>query len=464
MEELRRVEGEIKLLERKGEFIFPVEIWMLNDSVNRNNWQFINLEQHRAAWAGVPILVAYVNGGRTVGDGHNQRTARDGNGNEYQSFTDATAERIVGAISDDPDDIRLEERDGNTWVVGKGFLWAWYAQELVTKITNDARQGRVMSVSIEALVTQSRMDNGVEVEESYKPLGVTLLGDGVEPAVEDAHITMLTMLGSKFNELKLRAASYIAEENNPETPEKPHKTLQKGVTKSMRFSKQQLRELQTKFGDEYIVLAAEQFENGVVVCLMGKSGNTAIYRMESVDESVVLDRVQAVNAQAHFCAEGCEDVLVDACDLAETFSAAAKTATEELSAAQRELSEAKNTISAMREAEDKRRVQAAKDKAISTLDAFNMNREAKVDEKVLSAVNADIESGLYTASVDKDGNWTGDKAVEEKVLSLCAAAVMEMDRAVARASKNTYVWEKLSGGHADDGSIEALLARKGIKG
>ena len=97
MSEFRTVEGELKIMERTGDFIFPVELWMLNDSVNRNNWKFINLEEHRTQWAGVPILVAYVNGGRTVGSGHNQRTKVDGEGNEYQSFTDATAERICGA-------------------------------------------------------------------------------------------------------------------------------------------------------------------------------------------------------------------------------------------------------------------------------------------------------------------------------------------------------------------------------
>ena len=63
--------------------------------------------------------------------------------------------------------------------------------------------------------------------------------------------------------------------------------------------------------------------------------------------------------------------------------------------------------------------------------------------------------------------YLGDKTVEEKVLSLCAAAVMEMDKkfAAARAAenKNTYVWEKLASGEADDGTVEALLARKGIK-
>jgi hypothetical protein len=53
--------------------------------------------------------------------------------------------------------------------------------------------------------------------------------------------------------------------------------------------------------------------------------------------------------------------------------------------------------------------------------------------------------------------------VEEKVLSLCAAAVMEMDKASAKSAKDAYVWEKFASGEVDDGSVDALLARKGIK-
>ena len=214
----RAIDGELKLLQQESEFIFPVELWLLNDQLTKNGWRFTNLAEHREKWAGIPILTAYVNGGRTVGDGHNQTTRTDDDGNYYQSFTDATAERIVGAMSDDPDDIRIEERDGAQWVVGKGFLWAWYAHELVVQIADDARQGRSMSVSIEALVTEGYMEDGAEVETAYDPLGVTVLGHGVAPAVDDAHIAMLVEIGSELKELKLRAASY---QQKPDAEEKP---------------------------------------------------------------------------------------------------------------------------------------------------------------------------------------------------------------------------------------------------
>lgn len=462
-DEYRCVNGELKLLERQGEFIFPVEIWMLNDGVNRNNWQFINLEQHRSSWAGVPILVAYTNGGKQIGDGHNMDVARDpATGETVASFTSATAERIVGAISEKPEDIRLADRDGLTWVVGKGFLWAWYARELVKKIERDAEQGRDMSVSIEALVSQSHMEGDVEVEEKYRPLGVTILGDHVMPAVKDAHIAMLSAIGAEFAQLKIRAASYMESEDSG--AKEPQKSEQKGCTVRMRFSKQQLRELQERFGENYTVLAATQSDNGVVVCLMGKTGKTAVYVMGALDETIVPSRIAEINAQTHFCAEGCEDVLVDACDMVEIMGADVASLTERLNSATAELAEAKNTITSMREAENRRRVGAAKDKAVATLAAFNANRESKVDEKAIASVQSDIENGLYTASVDADGNWIGDKTVEEKVLAICASAVMDMDRATAKARMSQFAWERLNHTETDDGSVEALLARKGIRG
>lgn len=455
-EQFRSIEGELKLLQTDNEFMFPVELWLLNDRVNRNNWQFINLGEHREKWAGVPILTAYVNSGRVIGDGHNQTTRVDNNGEEYQSFTAATAERIVGALSDDPNDIRLEERDGVIWTVGRGALWAWYSHELCQQIADWARQGRSMSVSIEALVTDSRMEGDTEIEISYIPLGVTCLGAGVAPAVEDAHIAMLSEIGSELKELKLRAASYA----NRESADKPQNNpTEKGVKQRMRLSKQQLRELQAKFNG-YTVLAAEQNDNGIVVCLMSKDGRTAVYTMASLDESVVPERIVPVNAQAHFCADGDTEVCVDACDMVEAEAEAAKCAEDRAECAEKELSAAKETISKMEAAENARRLAAAKKKATDTLDAFNANRETKIDVKALEALNKDIEAGKFTALCDDSGAWIGETAVEEKVLSLCASAVMEQDKRSAENAAKPMTWGSVKQASAKPGTIGELFASK----
>lgn len=465
MSEFRTVEGELKILERTGDFIFPVELWMLNDSVNRNNWKFINLEEHRTQWAGVPILVAYVNGGRTVGAGHNQRTKVDGEGNEYQSFTDATAERICGALSDDPNDIRLESRDGYTWVVGRGFLWAWYCRELVEKIADDAEQGRSMSVSIEALVTQSRTEDGYEVEEQYVPLGVTILGDRVQPAVPDAHIAMLNAMKDEFKELKLRAASYI---DHPEsaTDQKPQEKSMKGLKKDMRLSNQQLRELQPKFGEKK-VLAAEQRENGAVdVCLMGNGGTTYLCRLSSIDETVDFEkfpeRIARVNVKAHFCAEDGDDICVDASDMTECATENAEASAKELESCKAELETCKAELATMKANEDARRLAAAKKAATDTLEAFNRNRENKVDTKVLEALNKDIDAGKFTACEDENHAWNGDKTIEMQVKALCADAVMEFDEKLAakKAEGQPLMWGNIKKAAAAPGTIGELFASK----
>jgi hypothetical protein len=463
-EKYASIQGELRLLKQESDFIFPIEIWAYNDKLTRNGWRFENLEAHREKWAGIPVLCAYVNGGNTVGAGHNQETKRDKDGNPYQSFTASNAERIVGATSDEESDIRIEPDGENKWLVAKATLYRWYARELTDKIIADAEQGGVMSVSIEALVTAYHMEGDIEVEDDYIPLGITLLGDGVAPAVPGAHVAMLAEMESELKELKLRAASYIESAEKPQN--NPINPTEKGVSKRMRLSKQQLRELQAKFSG-YTVLAAEQNDNGIVVCLMSNAGQTAVYVMASLDDNVYPENIVALNAQVHFCAEGCDDVMVDACDMVETMSAECAAATSRAECAERELSTAKETIKQMEAAESARRLAAAEKKATDTLDAFNANREDKVDVKALEALTAEIKAGKFTACEDENHAWVGEKTVEEKVLSICAAAVMEMDKksATARAAekKNTYVWEKLASGEADDGSVEALLARKGIK-
>lgn len=458
-EEYRSFSGEIHVLERKNDFLYNVEIWLLNEKVNRNNWKYINLEEHMNKFAGTPILVAYVNDGKGIGDGHNFRMEKDPKtGEPAPSFTDATAERIVGALSEDEKDIRLVERDGTVWVVAKGTLWRWYAKELVDKIERDSLQGRDMSISIETLVTKYHMEGDVEVEEEYEILGTTILGDHVAPAVADARIVALQDIGSEFKELKVRAASYVGEE----TP-KPQKNKKKGMNKLTVFSKKQLEAIQPSFNG-YVVLAAMQDDDGVHVCLMSDDGLTATYTMGSLDEAIVPEKIAKVNAQVAFSfGEECT-VSVDSCALTETIVSKLNTVSEQFEKSKTDLEQAQETIKTMREAEEKRRVSTAKAKALDVLSAFNANRDEKVDESVLSDITANAEAGVYTNCVDADGVWNGDSKVETDVLAVCAQKVMEMDKQKYQMRKNTHVWDKGVSveEQKDDGSVQALLARKSI--
>lgn len=459
----RAFDGEIKVLQKQGEWLYGVEIWLLNDKVNRNGWRFTDMAGHKDLFRGTPILIAYINGGTGIGDGHNYRMEIDPKtGEESPSFTDATAERIVGALSDDPADFRTVERDGTTWIVGKGYLWKWYAKEVVEKIERDAEQGRAMSISIEALVTDAHKEGDVEVEDEYIILGTTILGDHVLPAVADARITALQAIGKRFNELKLRAASY-----EKKGRKMPDKTKNKGVNKQEMeyFSKQQLVELGKRF-EGYTVLAAAKSEDGAIcVCLM-KGEATFTYTMSAIDETIAPEKFISVNAQTAFPFDGERCVSVDTCEVTSVLVTELTGAKCELETAQKELSALTQKVSEMQTAENARRVQAATAKADSVLAAFNANRTEKVDCKVLEAIKKDIADGKYTTCTDDKGVWIGEDRVAKEVKALCADAVMALDADAVRKSQSIHVWDKFSNSGKevrDNGDIGSLLERKGIR-
>ena len=101
----RSFPGKLRVLAQENPFQYRVEVWLLNGEVNRNGWQYKNLSEHRALFVDTPILVAYPNPDK-VGDGHNYKVKRDKRGNEYASFMDAKAERIVGWFKSDEDIMR----------------------------------------------------------------------------------------------------------------------------------------------------------------------------------------------------------------------------------------------------------------------------------------------------------------------------------------------------------------------
>lgn len=454
----RSFSGEIKLLEKKGEFLFSTEIWLLNDKVNRNNWRYTDMAGNMAQFAGTPVLVAYVNNGRTVGDGHNMRIETDPvTGEQTASFLEATAERIVGAISEDINDIRLEVRDGNTWIVAKASLWRWYAKELVEKIERDAKQGRSMSISIETLVIKSHMEGDVEVEDEYKILGTTILGDHVMPAVADAHIAALAAKEG-FQELKIRAASYIQGAGEPANT-KPQ-NVKKGLNTLNIFNKPQLEKLQERFSG-YVVLSACRDDHGVHVALRNDKWELFSYDMENEADTVAPEKINSCAASVTF-GNGC---TVDAFEMASAVVSELNRANAALDAANKTITERDGTIESMRKAENARRLSAAKDKASSTLAAFNAARADKIAEDVLTKINADIDAGIYTNSVDANGVWNGDTAVENAVYAVCARKIQEMDADAQKRSATTQVWNRGADGGAqhDNGTVEALLAKKGIR-
>lgn len=94
--------GQMKVLQQLNPYTFAVEIAIMREGVNSNRWDYRNLEKHYKTFIGQPILIAYVNG--KIGDGHNMRTVYQANGEQAFTFTDGTAERIIGTLSEDERD------------------------------------------------------------------------------------------------------------------------------------------------------------------------------------------------------------------------------------------------------------------------------------------------------------------------------------------------------------------------
>lgn len=465
--------GQLKVMDTANPKIYRVQIMALNSEVNRNNWQYINLEQHLDEFRNIPILTAYVMGGNVIGDGHNYNMKRDPKtGEEYPSFTASDAERIVGWVPKDTN-VRIENINGIDWVVLDAAIWRWYAKELVDQI---AVQGGSMDVSIETLVTEEHQrEDGVDVEEKYLVLGITILGNGVEPAVAGANIKTLSELSelrSNMAENILKAASYAKPEENsledePSADESsdniPKDNENKGVKKRMTyFSRKELAELGKKFPD-FKVLAAVQDENGAIrVCLMAKDASTSVYKMDSIDDTIVPEKFRRAVAKVNFIlGEDCDNAEIDACEMTEEMAAEVAEACDNAAKLQAQLNAANERIKAMETAERTRRVQAAKDKAKAVLNGLNANRAAKAqfEDSILDTVIADIDAGKYTEKVNADGLWIGDAEVERDVSFLCMNAQKEMDKKAADAAKSISIYEKFNHakGEEPDG-IDSLLS------
>lgn len=431
--------GKLRVLAKEDDFLYRVEVWLLNSEVNRNNWQYLNLDEHRKLFVDTPILVAYPGGGK-VGDGHNFRMRTDVNGEQYASFTDPTAERIVGWFKNDAD-IRIEEKDGVRWIVGNGTIWAYYARELADMLTEQGAEG--MDVSIETLVESYEVKNGVEVFENYQILGTTILGRGVSPAVAGAHIRAAS-LDEDLKKFKLRVASYM--ETAKETT--------KG-TKRMAFNKVQLEELGKKFNGYKIVGASE---DGKHIALMSETDNCFYGYTFEGEEEVNAENIKPVslNAEAAFG----EDEKV-ALDVIGVYVDEIKNLTARATDAETRADAAEAECKALKEKETKRRNKAVVAAINALMTAYNAEAEEAMDEKECADIVEDAENGAFAECENADGEFCG----EEKARSLVKARIFDHEQAIRnkRAAANAAVHSWLDGlrknTNENSDSIEGLLSR-----
>lgn len=420
--------GEIKVLAETKEWYQKVELWLLNDETNRNNWRYENLDAHKHLFAGTPILVAYV--GNKIGDGHNFTKVRNPDGSTTASFISATAERIVGYFKQDSD-IRIEMKDGKKWIVGTGYIWKWYAQELVAKLKEQGLEG--MPISIETLIDEKKMymDGSTEVYPKWQVLGTTILGLDVAPAVADANIRALSALGSKeVREITLRVASEQQEKAKQNNPQKEVKN-QKGVKKPMLKAK----DLETKFPD-FTVLAV----NGKNVALLSKTGIPAISTAEKNGDEIIIGAKTEVAVNAVF---GAGDNLVEVPldTIIEQLNAKIVELETEAAKEKKEKETALNALEAMQKAEKARRQSAVKEAIKNHLAEIKANTGADISENECDSLMTDEKIAEYSECIDKDGNFCGDVQACKDLDMLCMQKLVEAGKMKNNANKSKYAWD-----------------------
>lgn len=448
----RVVTGQMKVMEAVNRKLYRVEIAALNDITNRNGWRYTDLEGHLNEFKDIPILTAYVNGGVTVGDGHNFDMKLDpATGEEYPSFMAADAERIVGWVPKDAN-IRVEDRDGINWVVVTGYLWTWYSRELVEKI---AGQGGGMEVSIETLVTAEHKEGDVDVEDSYIVLGITVLGDGVSPAVAGANIKSLAELREGMKEEVLKAASYIHETN-----EEP-KLNDEGVKRKMPIPKRRLAEMSKSFEGFTCVGATEDMKG---IALLSQSGVPYGYVFSDTDEgNVIADRVKECAVTVCYKLDGAE-VEVDMDSVMESYRQRINSLEEDNANLVKANENLTNQVADMTAKEKNRRLEAARNAATDELAKLNANKPdgMRFSSDLLKDLNARIENGEYTEMVDAEGNWKGEQAVRDAVKVLCMDAQVEMDRKAYAAEPDYHTWSYNRNSANDDMTLGEKM-RNGIR-
>ena len=99
--------GSLRVLQQDNDLNWDVRIEIMRSGLNENGWDYRNIGRYANTFRGTPILCAYLPGGR-IGDGHNMTESRGMDGQVHYSFTDGTAERIVGIIYDTDDAVWTE--------------------------------------------------------------------------------------------------------------------------------------------------------------------------------------------------------------------------------------------------------------------------------------------------------------------------------------------------------------------
>lgn len=422
-------EGQLRLLAEKEGWLQRVEVRLLNSDVNRNNWKYLNLDEHRHLFAKTPLLCAYV--GDKIGDGHNFTMRKDEKtGKEFADFTDASAERIVGYFAND-EDIRIEYIDGKKWIVGVGTIFSWYNRQLVDKL----KERGELSVSIETLIDEMHFEGKTEVYTKYQILGTTILNEKVNPAVVGANIKTLQFKGD-IQELTMRVASFDEQQvglpkEEPQT-QKQNQNSRKGVTRTMAKVRK-VDDLRSMFPN-YTVLGVKN----QTVALLNEKGRTCSYTFQENENTVVPERIEEVAVNSVF-GEGENAIEISAEELVGSVQAQLNSTKIALDKATAENAELTAKINAMTESEKRRREKVVKDAIQSCLNENRAEYGDYIDEHFCDDLLTDEKVSNYACMEDANG-FCGDNAARTEVDARCMRKIREVSKAKNNTAQPVYAW------------------------
>lgn len=456
--------GTLKFMGEDEDRNFYIQVEIVRSGPNRNGWDFQNMERLSKTFLGTPLLCAYLP--NQIGDGHNFREKTLPTGETILDFTGPTAERIVGAISDDPADLWTEEREDGVWAVARGKIWRFYNRQLVDRL---ALQGS-MAVSAEIETHGGYVDEeGIEVYEDWTGLGVTILHESVPPAVPGANIQAIRAMSEQFKEMKFKAASYhpsepTGQDAGADEGGTPNETsLTKGVRTSMSLNRREAERLAPLFEGYRIVGLSEDSQQ---VILMSDSYGFYSYKFnEEFGEEVVASAIAPVKSVSVLCGSEEDAVCADMDEIVKNLSGTISEQKATIANLNARIETLDGECKTLRETEHARRlemVNASVQKALAEIEEACDNAEncgnAENCDNEANEVQANAEA---YAAMEKDGKFCGDTAAYDYLMSAYGKKVSAA-RKQAKASKQAkFAWSRTDAdaeGQADDG-IAGLLAR-----
>lgn len=452
--------GELRVCAVDNKKNYTVELMLLNELVNENNWQYTDIESHKTEVENIPILYSVING--KVGNSHDFEIVTADDGKQYASFIGAESEHPYGWIPqliNGKPNAQIKRINNIDWLVAQGYLPRFYNTEMINELE---KNGGKMPISIETLVEEYHMVGNVEVEDKYSIVGVTILGVATKPAVKGANIKKNAVNKQSLEELKLRVAS-LANANSNTEPQTQNNT---NKNKENTMKVKNLEDLKPAFKAlGYSALKVQ----GQTVALLSDTGRFCMYTYRDNEDTIVPERINEVPVTSTF-GEGDETISLSGQEfVGETIAklnateAALKNKTTQYTTDTEALNAKLNKLI---EAETQRRKNAIQQAVKAHFEKNKKHCSFEVDEHMCDDLLTDEIVNKYAEMVDVNGEFIGDKEIKKDVDSRFMEKMREEDEKKQirkNAQSKTFLWSDFANDGGANGDIidnvDAMIAR-----